>query len=254
MEFSTENVIADNITQSNNETSFLRVATFNTFINTFHFDISIRIVSCIIACIGILLNGILLHLIRKYRQFHKPYMHIRLVYVILDFMFALTIILQLISEIFKAGQAIHCLFSNMLAGLYLMSIQLTAYVAVERYCYFCRPMSYSRIFTQKSITVATIVIFICCGGYPIAMDILIGRRKQEHVTVCQLKNQRYSSIIQILLFFIPAIVCTILSIVKIKKLIGKLENAPIVMPPVGAMQSATFGPNVRRKAGQNALR
>ena len=139
MEFSTENVIADNITQSNNETSFLKVATINSSIDTSYFDISIRIVSCVIACIGILLNGILLHLIRKYRQFHKPYMHIRLVYVILDFMFALTIILQLISELFKAGNAVHCMFSNMLAGPYLMSIQLTAYVAVERYCYFCRP-------------------------------------------------------------------------------------------------------------------
>ena len=196
----------------------------------------------------------IVYLIRKHHEFHTPSMYLRLAYVLLDFMFAFIMIVQIISGRLNAGDDVYCMISSIMAGLYFMTIQLTAYIAVERYCYFCKPMRYPRLFTGRFIVVALLLIFACCFAFKMSTDIIIGRDKHQDVTVCQPPNQTFTAATQILIFFIPAIICTIVSIHKIKKLMKNLETAADFTPPAVGSNAASCERHVRRKEGERSLR
>ena len=212
------------------------------------------ILFCFISSIGVIFNGLLFCLIWKHKGFHQPYMYVRLVYIILDFFFALTVIFQSVFNGVGVFGRINCFISLLTYGFYFMTIQFTAYLAVERFFYFCKPMVYPRYFTGRSIISITTLIFVLCFGYLIATEILIGRVKHANVNTCTLPNQRFHSVMQWFVFFIPAIVCTCVSAFKIKKLLTQLENLPHATPPSFPTGSDNFGPVVRQKTGKKALR
>ena len=238
------------------QTSSVKGGIYSSEYNAVEFDpiTPIQMVSCLISFLGLLLNSIIVYLVKKHRELHTPSMYLRLAYVLLDFIFAFIILLQIISVRLDAGDDMYCTLSTLLAGLYLMTIQVTAYIAVERYYYFCKPMIYLRVFNVRFIAVAIILIFTCCFIFKMLTDFIIGSDKHPDVTMCQLSDQRLNTAFQILIFFVPAIICIILSIIEIKKLMKSLENTPDFMPPASGSNVESLEPRVRRKEGERSLR
>ena len=244
----------DVITSLYDDTSSITPNNKFTQENNFHLfilDIVIRVSVCIILIIGLILNSLILYLIYIHKGFHKPYMYVRLIFIILDFLFALIVILQ-------SGVGVvvstNCLLSVVIGGLYFMTIQLTAFLAVERYFYFCKPLAYTRLFTGRSIFGVILLIFCLCFGYQLATEMFVGRLKHLNVNICTLPNQRMHNAVQLLIFFIPAIMCTLISVFKIKKLLTQLEMSTYAAPPSLRAGSTSFGPAAEHKTGQKALR
>ena len=216
------NFFTEEITFSTNF-SFVSNRT-SSFVTGYVYNQEIKFFVTVIASIGLLLNGLALYLTWKHKQFHKSSMYVRLSYVILDFATALCSILHSVITHFITDTTVICLFSNTVLGLFLSTIQFTAFNAIDRYYYFCRPMIYKRVFTTKVIIIISSTILLLCFGYIGATELIIGRRKIPNVILCQLPNQQFYNQIQFFLFFLPCIVCTLISIQKIKTLLDNFRR------------------------------
>ena len=97
-------------------------------------------------------NGLVVFLTAIHAQFHEPYMYIRAAFSILDLAGLLIQMPFIMLHMFghQNPERVWCLFSSVSSGLWLSTVHLTAYLALERYFYFCRPLIYIRIFYDKN--------------------------------------------------------------------------------------------------------
>ena len=200
-----------------------------------------------IAILGCLFNGIILYLTHRYIQFHTPFMYVRAAYASLDFISsALSVAVSLLRYFYNGDfDRIACWISTIGLGVFFATIQMTAFIAIERYVYFCKPMSYPRYFTAKSIAIFTCSFCIIGEAYTVGTELLIGRVTHRYFNVCQLPGQRSQGLFQFCIFFAPAIACTLFSIRKIKQLMKEKRAFESVKD---------IEPILRKKAGKMALR
>ena len=164
-------------------------------------------------------NGIVLYLTWKYKQFHTPFMLVRAAYTTMDFITSCIgvpfSILRYLS--YRDMLEITCYLTNIGAGVFFASAQLTAFIAIERYYYFCKPMKYPRYFTPKSIIFFTIAFCMVGEAYMFVTDLIIGRVTYEFFSLCHLPAQTWNNIFQLTIFVAPAITCTLFSVYNIRR-------------------------------------
>ena len=206
---------------------------------------------------AILLNAVVIYLTRKYKQFHEAYMYVRAGYSCFDIAFALSSVLHYVTHVNIDGIPlwVSCVSSDYRIGTFFGTIQLTAFIALERYFFFCRPYVYQRYFTLKSTVSVVIAIFLITQGYSFGTEIIFGRVFQPLLSMCVFENQSRHNLVQILVFFLPAMICTCFSVFKILKLMRSVGNAAgnageaMAGHPAGVSEFA-----LRRKAAKKALR
>ena len=194
--------------------------------NSLHIDQKVALaISFSIALLACIANATIVYLTKKCRQFHVPAIYVRAAYAILDFLSAAIIILHVVLGYFGVPKRVSCWLANVASGLFFASIQLTAFIAIERYFYFCEPMKYPRYFTLRSIASFTVLVISVAEAYMIYTEIAIGRIILKNFGICHLSNQPLNRIFQLCFFFLPAMICTSLSVYKIGKLILKNRRA-----------------------------
>ena len=161
------------------------------------------------------LNGAVIYLTKRYHQFHSPYMYVKSTCALLDIMFAWGLIPHIVINDHIGDQLqsrIMCFSSVFGLGAFFSTAQFTAFVALERYFYFCRPFLYKRLFTLQSVIAATSTVFMFTQIYVFSTEIIFERELQPLVAMCQLSAQGIHSATQFCLFAVPPIIATIFSI------------------------------------------
>ena len=242
----------ENITQIDDKETHLYIGVGKTDTENI-LEMSRVIVSISISIIGLILNGVVIYLTKKHKPLHQPYMYVRAAYAVLDMSTALAMILStlVIFVLIDNVSSVSCIFTNIIGGQLYAALQLTAYIALERYIYFCRPMKYLQCFHLWSIVIVTISICAITQGYMLITELTIGRNRYPNIQICHLQNQSFHNVVQLLIFVLPAVLCTFYSVYKIMKLISGLKNTSTIHP---FFDSNNSEPVIRRKAGIKALR
>ena len=123
---------------------------------------------------------------------------------------------------------------------------LTGLMAFERYMYLCSPMKYDRLFKHRLVVIASCIIYGCPLIYSIATEIWLGRSYHATVLACYLPGSGTKSVIQILLFILPAATITIISMLKIWRLMVSCSVGPADLPNNG-ITPATVNPTIQAK-------
>ena len=247
------NFCLDNSSSSfENDNESITVANLGIDLNSYYDYLNVDrliviILSLFVSIVGCFLNLLVVFLTTKYDQFHCASMYVRAAYAIIDFSSGIIVILFAISRLFGEFERLWCWFSGIGAGLLYAASNLTALVAVERYFYFCEPMKYARFFTLKSITFATLMICLIAEGYTLSTEIIVGRQRPETTSICRLENQVLHKVLQLVIFFLPAIVCTCFSIYKIGTLINKTRHSIAPSNEEGEMK-------MKQRVGRKTLR
>ena len=187
---------------------------------------------------AIIANGIVIYLTKKYYQFNNSAMYVRAAYAFMDIFLGISLIIHSCLKLFTDAERLDCWVANIGGAVFLSTIQMTAIIAVERYFYFCEPMKYPRIFTLKTITGLTIGVLAISEGYMISTEIFIGRKSPSFLSSCQLEGQSYQKLLQLLVFFIPAMASTCFSIFKITKLIYTTQRTMAPGDDTAALRTA----------------
>ena len=215
--------------------------------------ISTTIFAALVLIFGTLANGSVVYLTKRYQQFYHPGMYIRAAYAVFDIIYAWVVLPMFIVRLFyfERESRIYCVFSDSGIAMFFSTIQLTAYIALERYFYFCHPMKYNFYFNLKSISYVCISIFCLTHTYAYATEFIFGRHFEPLFKICQLPNQTLHGIIQVAVFFLPAIICTIFSVHKIRMLLIKID---LSNPTELSSQGRHVEPRLRRMVVRRALR
>ena len=101
-----------------------------------------------------------------------------------------------------------------------------AFIAIERYIFFCHPLKYINIITGKTVTATLISIYMVSFIYTITLEAVIGRTYHTSVMSCQLPQSTLRLGIHFaLVYLIPAIEVIIIIIV-IRRLNKRASVAP----------------------------
>ena len=179
------NSTSDNITRSELPYIFT-YDPIRLFIFTTYFTIG-----GLITLIG---NGLVVFLTTIHEQFHEPYMYIRAAFSILDITGLVIQMPFIMLHMFghQNPERVWCLFSSISSGLWFSTVHLTAYLALERYFYFCRPLIYNRLFTTKTTILAISANVIVTQIYMLSTEFIYGRELQVVAFLCQLTGYKHA--------------------------------------------------------------
>ena len=216
-------------------------------------DIILLAYAILLAVCSTFLNGMVIYLTQKYEQLRVPRMYTRMAYAAFDILFALSSAIHyIVATQFIDGVPVivKCFTGDFTIAMFFGTTQLTAFIALERYFYFCKPMLYNRYFTLRSITVVSIVIFAISQGYMFIKEFLFGREIQPLIGMCSFTHPVFHNIGNLLIFILPAVVVTIFSIFNIIKLMRAISIQPSSFPN----KAANSEPMLRRRAAKKGLR
>ena len=177
--------------------------------------------------IGTFLNTVVIYLTQKHKQFRKPYMYIRSVFACVDIAILWGISPLIIMNVhWTIPSTFTCFYGDFGYGMFMAATHLTALLAIERYVLFCKPFLYNRMFTLKSITLATSGIVGFAQGSIYASDIISGRHFMPLIFSCQIKGSKKNTfdMFNLFIYFLMSIVAISFSIFKIMRLMQKVES------------------------------
>ena len=197
------------------------------------------------------LNGMVIYLTQKYATLQEPRMYVRIAYAFFDILYATSFFLHdmVINYMANVPVKIKCLTGDVVTALFFGTIQLTAFIALERYFYFCKPMLYNRIFSLRSITITAISIFVITQTYVLAWNLFYDKEMQTLIRYCGFKQPFLPSSMAFLILVCPAVSVTLFSILSIIRLLNKIEPTPIEISNM-----VNTEPALRRKAVTHGLR
>ena len=206
-----------------------------------------------LAILSVSLNGLVIYLTKKHHQFHEASMYVRAGYSSFDIVFATSMMLHYLLNLHatQVPPIVTCLTGDLAIAMFFGTTQLTAFIALERYFYFCKPLKYHRYFNLKSIVTTVLVIFVTTQVYVYVKEVLYGRDLQPLIGMCVFTHPTFHNISNLLIFVLPAATVTCFSIYKIKKLLRKIAaSAPHGLYPSEGITE----PVLRRKAAKKSLR
>ena len=123
---------------------------------------------------SLILNGLVIYLTRKHTQLQEARMFVRVAYAIYDILFAIGTAMHyiIILHFQHIPVWIKCTTGTFMLALLFGTAQLTAFIALERYFYFCKPMVYGRLFNLRFISIATVIIFTITQLYVFLIEII----------------------------------------------------------------------------------
>ena len=205
----------------------------------------------ILAISSTTLNGLVMYLTRKHHQLQEPRMYVRVAYAAFDMAFAIVNALHFVIEfnIPTIPVWLKCLSGDIVTGCFFATSQLTAFIALERYFYFCKPMAYSRIFTLRLIVMTSITIFVTTQAYFVVKGLFYDRNVQSVMAMCGFKYPFLHNLISLLILVLPAAAVTVFSIYNIIGLVKNM-NANVSAFPNGSNTE----PMLRKNAAKHGLR
>ena len=203
-----------------------------------------------LATLAILFNGMSIYLTQRYDQLRVPHMYIRIIYAMFDIIFALLMIIHyiIVFQLPNVPILIKCLTGDFCMAQFFGTTQLTAFIALERYCYFCKPMVYNQVFTFRSISLISLFIFTITQGYFIITEFVYERKMQPLIGIC-ISTYPIHNMSNLFIFVLPAVVITLFSIYKIMRLLRIININPNTSTNITHSE-----PMLRRRAAKNGLR
>ena len=207
----------------------------------------------VISVCSFILNGLFIYLTSKYHQFHEAYMYIRKAYAIIDMIFPLMCLVQYLVNFYvqDVPSWLTCSVGYVIVGLFYSTLQFTAYIAIERYFFFCKPFRYQRYFNVQSVSITSIAIVALSQVYVFGRGVFFERKPNPLLMLCTPLNEPLSIVVNILICVIPALTCTLFSAFNILSLMKSLAS----VQPHGAVQyQVTTESFIRRKAVKKSLK
>ena len=204
----------------------------------------------ILAMFSVLLNGMSIYLTQRYDQLRIPHMYIRIAYATFDIIFVLSMVIHyvIVFQFPKVPLLVKCLTGDFCIALFFGTTQLTGFIALERYFYFCRPMVYNQYFTLRSIALVSSFIFLITQAYVFIIKFANIRKIQPIIGMCIITNPTHN-MTNLLIFVVPAIIVTMFSVLKIIQLLRKNNVHP------NNYANETYSePQLRRRAAKKGLR
>ena len=158
--------------------------------------INLSVYSALIAAASVTLNGIFIFLVNKHKRFQKANMYCLVI----------------------------CIAGNIAIALFFSTLEFTAYIALERYCFFCKPHSYQRYFNARSIAVTSVSIIAITQTYVHVKYATTERIFQPLYGMCISPDQSFHNRMNLAVFILPAAICTCFSIYKIQMTIRRISN------------------------------
>ena len=205
----------------------------------------------LLAICSMQLNGMSIYLTLKYDQLRVARMYIRVAYAIIDILFAISMAIHytIVFNFPHVSTLTLCLIGDFVFGLFYSTTQLTAFIALERYFYFCKPMVYYQYFNSRSISNTSVLIFVISQGYFIIKEIMYGRKMIPLIGMCIFPYSVVHNLTNLLIFVLPAVIITLFSIYKIMRLLCKISVHP------STVSNAVYSePMLRRRAAKKGLR
>ena len=200
---------------------------------------------------GTTANSLVLYLTARHQKFHEAYMYIRTAYAVVYIFFAWgTVPIVLVNLLYEdlIPPWISCYISDIGVGMFHCTMHLTAFIALERYAYFCHPLKYHLYFNLKTITVTCTSMIILTQAYMIGTEIVYGRTMQFVALMCQLREPIHI-VFQLAVWYIPSVFIVIFSIVSIQRMVLSMANSQVL--PAG---QNTMEPQLRKRASRKAIR
>ena len=224
----------------------------NTTYNSVHNDNTpLTVYVILFAICSTALNGMSIYLTQKYDRFRVPHMYTRVAYASFDILLAISYAVHYVIafQFPKAPVLFKCLTGDFAIAMFFSTTQLTAYISLERYFYFCKPMVYNQYFSIRTIAFTSLAIFTITQGIVFVKEFLFGREFQPLIAMCVFTQPVYHNISNLMIFVLPAVVLTLFSVYKIIKLMRKINVHPSHLP------NGEFSePVLRRKAAMKGLR
>ena len=217
-------------------------------------NISLTVYFILFATCSTGLNGMSIYLTLKYDKLRVPHMYTRMAYASIDILFALSYVLHYVIALHfpDVPLLVKCLTGDFTIAMFFSTSQLTAYIALERYFYFCRPMAYTRYFSIRSITLTSLAIFIITNGIVYGKELLFGRDFQPLIAMCVFTHPLIHNITNLLIFFLPAVVITVFSIYKIIRLMQQIHVDSMTTRSLA--YACVSEPMLRRRAAKKGLK
>lgn len=121
------------------------------------------------------------------------------------------------------------LFSCMVLAPFFSSVYMVGLIAYERYHFFCRPMSYDRVFTPRTLLSMVAGVWAIVMGYLVFTEIFIGRTELVLTTfMCQVEKSEIAVKIPIICFLGPSVCLVLFSTIRVAILRAKLSTTVVV--------------------------
>ena len=212
-------------------------------------NIAPSIYCAFIAIFSVLLNGIVIYLTKKHHQFHRrANMYIRAAFAVVDMLFGFLASMHYLINLNMDNipEWVTCTGGNISIALFFSTLVFTGVIALERYHFFCKPLSYQRFFNRKSINILSIGVLLVPQLYVHLKALTEKRKLQPLYLMCTSSNQAIHNKINLLIFVLPVIVMSSFSVYKIKMLMRNITQYPAT-----SIQQHT---NAENKLKQKALR
>ena len=122
-----------------------------------------------------------------------------------------------------------------------------AFLAWERYIFFCRPLRYHQIVREKTIAITVVVIYIITSVYFFALHNIVGSRHNTNLLICTIHPHRViAGIIQVTVFITLPLIIIAAFVVPIWRASWKAQIAPAL--PQGAVLNQDGLPMKKAKA------
>ena len=218
-----------------------------------HISLPRKMVPFTVLIIPTAINGLVIFLTIKHRQFHQCYMYIRAASSFIDILYVWgNIVTNIIGNFWPQPNLFRslCILDNLGKGMYFCRIQLMTLIAMERYFYFCKPMIYETLFNSKTIIIASSIMFTMSQSYAILTEVFVHRERHPVLPTCQLKNDIHFKF-QIAVFLLPHLLAVCFSIFQIWRLLHGINKQTRILPVSLSLNSE---PKLRMKAVSKAFR
>ena len=168
-----------------------------------------------------LANMRIFYLVLSRDTYHVPYYYIIASYCLADTIQVGSSTPLMISGILLAQDYVSipswiCTVSGALtAAMIFVSFHTLGFMAIERYYFFVRPLKYPNRFTSCFTFAVLTLIWIVAIIFAIVIEVM--GTKQFYITIfhCQTPSAKLFSYIQVTLYLIPTLSCTLFSLLKL---------------------------------------
>ena len=144
-----------------------------------------------ILVVATIANALVLFLTARERTLYSGYMNIRALYAMMDIIVVWGIIPIFIANIIfpNVPHRLTCYISDIGFGMFLCTLHMNGIIALERYCFFCHPMQYDRLFNMKTLVTTCVAIVLVTQCYIIVSEVINLREFQFVTLMCLDKNK-----------------------------------------------------------------
>ena len=195
-------------------------------------------------------NGTLFYVIRKEYSLHTPQFMVLGFYMVCDVLYCNLTLLHMVpvvisNDIHVMSPTVSRILVTVLGSFLFSSFHMVGLLAYERYCYFVKPLKYTRTFTKFRICAAVMIIYVLALSIALAVDLISPRIPVATIMTYQAAglSKKITTIIYAVVYAIPSGTMSVVALINLRLLISKhkAQVQPAVSIDMNEDQSAISG-------------